>query len=223
MKKQTSYSAPESAKEVRLTVTPKSETWSDGVAVTQTYNYANNPPEVPPAPTFEIDIANILTASITNIQETINADSIEFAIYQDDTIKYKTVKATINMDARFVSVTTPVEAGHSYKIRCRSLRGDVVGGWTDFSSIDYSLPIAPTEITTLRSQTISEQQSTQYGVFVEWVESFTAKTYMVEWANNVELLGTINSNKLTTEEGQGPRLLIMGIDLGYEYFSESDQ
>ncbi len=216
--KQSSYSAPENAKRVRVTITPKSDKWSDGGSEVREYDYSNNPPELPPAPSFDINIANVLTATITNIQETINADSIEFAIYQDDTLKYKTVTASINMDARFVSFVTDVEAGHSYKIRCRAIRGTIVGGWTDFSAISYSLPIAPTEITTLRSQTISEQQSTQYGVFVEWVESNTAKTYIVEWATNIELLGTANSNSQTTVEGQGPRLLVMGIDLGYEYF-----
>ena len=212
------YSPPENAKRVRVTITPKSETWTDGVAEVREYDFSNNPPELPPTPTFNIDINNKLTARIDNIQETINATVIEFAIYQDDVLKYKTISADINLDARFAIVTTDVEAGHSYKIRCRAIRGSVYGGWTDFSGIDYSLPIAPESITTLRSQTISEQQSTSYAVFVEWIESITAKNYMVEWATNIEYLGTDQSSTQSTQEGTGPRLLITGINLGFEYF-----
>lgn len=216
--KQAGYSAPENAKRVRVIITPKSNVWSDGAGEIREYDYSNNPPELPPLPTFVIGVNNKLTATINNIQETINADSVEFAIYQDDTIKYKTIKSSINIEARYVSFMTEVEAGHSYKIRCRAIRGTIYGGYTDFTDIQYSLPIAPTEITTLRSQTISEQQSTAYAVFIEWVESITAKTYLVEWAKNIEWLGTEQSSKQTTEEGKGPRLLIPGIDLGFEYF-----
>lgn len=216
--KQDSYTAPENAKRVKVTITPKSDVWGSGDGEVREYDFANNPPDLPPTPSFNIDMHNKLTARIDNIPEDINATVIEFAIYQDDILKYKTVSANINMDARFVIITTDVEPGHSYKIRCRGVRGSIYGGWTDFTNVDYALPIAPELITTLRSQTISEQQSTAYAVFAEWTESPTAKTYIVEWAKSIELFDTDQSNKQTTEEGKGPRLLITGIDLGYEYF-----
>ncbi len=216
--KQTGYTAPENAKKVKLTVTPKSNQWSDGGAESREYDFSNNPPELPPMPTFEINIHNRLTATIENIQETINADSIEFAIYQDDILKYRTIKATIDMDARFVTFVTDVDVGHRYKIRCRAVRGSLYGGYTDFTESDYALPIAPEEITTLRSEAISQQQSTQYAVFIEWTEAPSADTYVVEWATNEAWLGTDQSSKQTTEEGMGPRLLIGGIELGYKYF-----
>lgn len=216
--KQSSYTAPENAKKVKITVTPKSSKWNNGAAESREYDFSNNPPGLPPQPSFEIDIHNKLTATINNIDEDINATTIEFAIYQDDILKYKTVNATINMEARFVSFNTDVDPGHSYKIRCRGVRGNIYGGWTDFTDNDKSLPIAPTEITTLRSQTISQQQSTAYAVFVEWVESLTADYYIVEWTTNIEWFDTDQSSKQTTEEGTGPRLLIPGIELGYRYY-----
>lgn len=216
--KQSSYSAPEDAKKVRITVTPKSDLWSDGIATSREYNYSNNPPELPPSPEFSIDNKNILTVVLNNIQDTINADTIEISIFQDDTFKYKTGTATIDKEARFAKFTMEVEAGHSYKVRCRAVRGTIVGGWTDFTDSEYSLPVAPSEITTLRSQTISQQQSKQYAVFAEWEEVPSAKNYIVQWTTNIELFETDQVNSQTTEEGKGPRLLITGIELGYEYY-----
>lgn len=216
--KQAGYSAPDNAKVVKVTITPKSDSWSDGVGESRDYNYSNNPPEIPPMPSFTIDINNKLTATINNIQTTINAEYIEFAIYQDDTMKYKTVRTTFNADTGYCSFTTDVQPGHSYKIRCRAIRGSVYGGYTEFTSNEYSLPTAPTNIKVLRSQTISEQQSTAYAIYIEWDEVLTAKSYVVEWAKSVDLLGTSGSSKQNTEEGKGPSLLIPGIDLGYKYF-----
>lgn len=216
------WTAPANAKGVRVAVTPLSAVenggWGVGNMNMNYYDFANNPPSLPPAPTFSINNKNELKATTNNIPETINADYIEYTIYQDDNIRYQTLKGWINFETRYTTIQTTVEPGHSYKIRCRAVRGDIYGAYTDFTEADYSLPLAPTEITALRSQTISEQQSTSYAVFVEWMEATTAKTYVVEWTNNVELFGTSQTSKQTTEEGKGPRLLIPGINLGFEYF-----
>ena len=216
--KQASYSFDTTAKKMRVTITPKSEQWSDGEGEVREYDFSNNPPELPPTPTFSIDINNKLSAEINNIQETINGTIIEFSIYQDNTIKYKTVNGTIDMDSRFVKIITDVDPGHNYKIRCRAIRGTIYGGYTDFTNVDVSLPIAPNNINTLRSEAISQQQSTAYAVFVEWDEVLTANNYRVEWTTNIELFGTDQASSQDTEVGKGPRLLIPGIELGYRYY-----
>ncbi len=226
--KQSSYTAPDDAKQVRLSVKPISQTytsnnntyyyWTNGGTVTKEYDFSNNPPELPPTPTFEISTKNVLTATFENIQETINAENIEIAVYQDNEFKYKTGIAKINTETRYAKYTCDVEAGHYYKIRCRGVRGSIYGGWTDYTDNDVSTPVAPTAITTLRSQKISEQGATQYAVFVEWDEVSSAKTYVVEYTPNVELFDTGDVSKETTEEGKGPRLLISGIELGHEYY-----
>lgn len=184
------------------------------------YDFRNNPPDLPPDPTFGIDSFNKMTVRMDNISENINGDSIEIAIYQDDTIKYKTVKIPINTETRFISYVETVDAGHVYKIRCRAVRGSIEGGWTNFTDNDSSTPIAPSEITTLRTQVISEQMAKQYGVFVEWNEVQTAKQYIVQWTTNLEYFdipgGQVSS--ITTEEGKGPRTLITDIEIGHEYF-----
>ena len=216
--KQSGYSAPENAKKVRVSITPKSDNWSDGQTASREYDFSNNPPELPPSPSFEIDKTDAMTIELTNIQDTINADSIEFAIYQDDTFKYRTGTATINQETRYCKFTTTVDPGHKYKVRCRAVRGTIYSGWTDYTDNELSTPVAPSDITTLRSQKISEQQAVQYAVFVEWPDVPSAKNYLVEWATNIEYFDTGEASSQTTEEGAGPRLLVTGIELGHEYF-----
>ena len=216
--KQSGYSAPENAKKVRVSITPKSDNWSDGQTASREYDFSNNPPELPPSPSFVINETDVMTIELTNIQDTINADSIEFAIYQDDTFKYRTGTATINQETRYCKFTTTVDPGHKYKVRCRAVRGTIYSGWTDYTDNELSTPVAPSDITTLRSQKISEQQAVQYAVFVEWPDVPSAKNYLVEWATNIEYFDTGEASSQTTEEGAGPRLLVTGIELGHEYF-----
>ena len=216
--KQSDYSAPENAKKVRVSITPKSDNWSDGQTASREYDFSNNPPELPPSPSFEINEMDVMTIELTNIQDTINADTIEFSIYQDDTFKYRTGTATINQEARYCKFTTTVDPGHKYKVRCRAVRGTIYGGWTDYTDNDLSTPVAPYDITTLRSQKISEQQAVQYAVFVEWPDVPSAKNYLVEWTTNIEYFDNGEVSSQTTEVGAGPRLLVTGIELGHEYF-----
>lgn len=216
-------SASENAKKIRISIRPTKDekgTFQDNTAwVVKDYDFSNNPPQLPPTPDIEIDTNNVLTVTIDNIDEKLNADSIEIAVYKDDTIKYSTAKVPINKDARFAKYTTTVEPGHYYKVRCRAVRGTIYGGWTEFTSNEQSRPSAPTAITTLRPQIISEQMSKKYAVFAEWTEVPNAKTYEVQWTTNVEYFDVSSEvQSQTTEEGQGPRLLVTDLELGHEYF-----
>lgn len=212
----------DAAKRCRVSIRPVKEDGSfqdnTGWQVKE-YDFANNPPNLPPDPTFSIDNNNKITVEFDNISEDINADSIEIAIYQDNTLKYRTVKASINKDARYAKYVGSVDAGHYYKVRARAVRGSIYGGWTNFTSNEQSCPVAPSSITTLRPQVISEQGAKQYGVFVEWPQVATAKQYEVQWTTNVEYFDKSSEvHSQTTEEGKGPRLLITDIELGHEYF-----
>ena len=216
--KQSEYTAPESAKKVRVSITPFSESWSGGQTATREYSFSNNPPGLPPSPDYSIDNHNVLTCEFTNIDVDINADSIEVAIYQDDIYKYKTGTATINQEARYCKFTADVDPGHKYKVRVRAVRGTIYGGWSDYTDNDYSLPVAPENITYLISKVISEQLSREYAVQVEWTEAPSAKTYLVEWATNIEYFDTGQASSQQTEESDGTKLLISNIDIGHTYY-----
>ena len=225
--KQSAYAAPYNAKKVRLQVKPIAKKnnknkyyWTNGAWETKEYDYSNNPPELPPSPSFGINSQDELEVQVTNIQQTINADKIEIAIYQDDTTKYSTGMATINEDARYAYYKVKVPTGHKYKVRIRAVRGeDIYGGWTDFTENDMSHPDAPEKITTLRPEIISEQMAKTYGVFAEWPEVNTARQYEIQWTTNIIYFDTgSNVESRTTEEGQGPKILITDLELGHEYF-----
>ena len=235
--KQSAYSAPANAKKVRLKVKPISETyeqevqengktvtktyyyWTNGEWVTKEYDFSNNPPGQPPDPDFEIDNNNVLTVTFNNISTDINANKIEVAIYQDDNNKYSTVTIPINSETNFATYTHSVEAGHKYKVRARAVRNKIYGGWTDFTSNEWSCPVTPKNITKLIPQVISEEMSTNYGVYVEWTDEKSAINYEVQWTTNksyFDISGEVHSQ--TTEPGTGPKLLVTGIELGHEYF-----
>ena len=225
--KQYGCSFDESAKKCRLQVKPfgsnNSEgkrSWDDGEWVTVEYDFSNNPPLEPAVPTVELD-GTKLTCSLTNIDENINADSIEFAVYKNNTIKYKTGICAINAETRFVQFETEVEIGGSYTVRCRAVRkNSIYSNWTDFSEAVKTAPNAPERITTLRPQVISEQASKTYGVFVEWTEVVNADNYEVQYTTDITYFDVSPEqvHSVTTEEGQGPRILITDIELGHQYF-----
>lgn len=228
--KQSQYTAPEEAKQVRFSVTPKSDSWSDGTTVTREYSFLDNPPGLPPSPEFDISITNKLTCEFHNIEEDINAQYIQIAIYQDDTYKWKTMESDIKVDqegtnVRYASFTCDVDEGHRYKIRARSYRklseddaSRIYGGWTDFTSNDYATPIAPKEISVIESRVFSEQMAKTYGVYLEWDDVENATIYTVQWVTNINKWDTQEMSSRTTDEGEGPHVLLTNLDIGHEYF-----
>ncbi len=184
------------------------------------YDYRNNPPLLPPSPEVNISSTNRITITFNNIDAKINADTIEIAIYQDDTKKYRTAKVAINSDTHFARYVGDVDPGHEYKVRARAVRGNVESGWTNFTNNEQSLPIAPSEITELRTVKISEQQAVKYGVIAEWPTVETGKQYELQWTTNQEYFDTPSTevHSQTTEVDAPPRLLITDIDLGHAWY-----
>lgn len=222
----TSVSA--SAKKVKLSIKPISQTyeknnktvyyWTDGVAVDSIYDYSNNPPGKPDNPTVEYENGK-LTISISNINPTeLNCKSIEFAVYQDNSLKYKTGNATINSETNYVEWICDVDNGHKYTVRCRAVRDGVYGDWTDFSEQIESVPDAPEKIISIRPQIISEQASRQYGVYLEWSIVQTADHYTIQWTTNPELFDTGQVESMDTDPEQGNKALITNIEIGHRYY-----
>lgn len=225
---QSQQTATDNAVKIRLSVRPVKDT--DGNFQDNTewaiveYDFRNNPPGLSPTPSTEFSsITNTLTIRIEGINDDINANSIEIVIYQNDTIKYATVQVPINIETGFATYICQVKSGFTYKVRCRAVRNkNIYGPWTEFSELIISVPDAPSKITTLRPEVISNSFNPNkvYGIFAEWPEVKTAKTYELQWTTNLAFFNNPSSNvsSQTTEEGAGPRLLITGIELGNEYF-----
>lgn len=227
--KQSEYSAPEQAKKVRISIKPIAKNnskgkayWTDGEWEKAEYDYSNNPPGLIGPPNFDIDSNNKLTAEYTSITplENLNADSIELAIYQNDTTKYRTVTAPIvvvETDTGYFKYECQVDPGFRYKIRARAVRNtDITGGWSDYTENIYSTPVAPSEISILRTQKFVEQGTTVYTAFIEWPEVPSAKVYTVQYSTDETF--QINVNEYTTQEGEGPRAIITDMELGHDYY-----
>lgn len=229
--KQCEVTADEKAKRVMLKIKPYSKTyqsnnqtvhyWTDGQWVEVTYDFSNNPPLIPSTPNVELDVnTGKLTCSLDNIAEDINGNQIEFVVYRNNITKYKSGIANINLETRHVSFTFDVEPGGSYTVRCRAIRGgNIYSNWSDYTSAIKTKPIAPESITELRPQVVSEQGSKQYGVYVEWTPVDTAKNYEIQYTTDpsyFDISGNVES--VTTDETQGNKMLITGIELGHEYF-----
>lgn len=184
------------------------------------YDYRNNPPLLPEISEFEIDENNTVTITFNNIDANINADNIEIAIYQDDTNKYRSATIGINKELHFAKYVGQVDEGHKYKVRARGIRGNIQGGWCAFTENQDSLPVCPSEITTLRTQKISDQQAVQYAVLIEWPAVDSAKQYEIQYTTNVEYFDTPSSevHSQTTNVGDPTRLLISDVDLGHTWF-----
>jgi len=218
----------DSAKKVKLTIKPISKEkdsskhtyyWTDGEVVEVTYDYSNNPPKMPEVPEVVLQNGKI-TASLTNIDADINADSIEFAIYLANETKYKTGISKINTETHYAIYVADVDPGGSYTVRCRAVRdGSIYSNWTDFTEAINSVPISPKEITQLKPEKRTEQGAEQYFVSIEWTAVDTADHYEIQWTTDPSLFdvsGDVHTQ--TTDPSQGNKALISDIELGHEYF-----
>ena len=182
------------------------------------YWFADNPPDMPPNPDMSIDEHNKMTVTLNNISETINANQIEIAIYKNDTIKYKTVTVNINTETWFAKYEGVVDPGNSYKVRARAKRGNIYGGWTEFTNSDMSVPNAPKEITQLYAKSIMDQQETTYNVYIAWSAESTANKYVIEYTTNPEYFDTSGNVTRIETNDDTPNYLITGINPGHAYY-----
>ncbi len=183
------------------------------------YDFRNNPPLLPPDPNFDIDANNKLTVTMDNIDPNINGTEIEIAIYQDDTVKFNSPIVPINFETLSLSYTCDVDSGHTYRIRCRAIRGNIYGGWTNFTENQKSTPVAPEEIISLESKVIVEQGSRNYGIYIEWSPVDTADSYTIEYTTNPEYFDSGSGvTSVTVDKSSGEHTLLTDIELGHEYF-----
>lgn len=212
------YSQPENARKVKVTVTPVSKThkvnnqdvayWT-GEAVAAYYSTEVNPPEVPPTPNVEIEDF-YLTATVDNISDP-RSDQIQFQVYDMQTI-FKSATATVS--ACMASWKFSVNAGGQYRVRVRSVNlingGEVYSDWSDFSSVASTIPSTPSGITTIRG-------ASSTSIYLEWASVDSAETYEIEYTTNVNYFDA--SSETTSVTGiEVTHYTVTGLESGDEYF-----
>lgn len=213
--KQSVYNAPENAKRVKFKVKPLSETrtvnnketsyWTASWSTEKTYDFDDNPPVAPSTPTVTID-QYTLTAELSNLD--LNATQIEFQVVKNNKSVYKTGKVKITTGHAAYSCT--LAAGNKYKVRCRSLRGDLSSDWSEYSDNIETAPSAPAGITTCKAKS-------ETSVYLEWKAVANAKTYDIEYTTKKEYFD--GSNQTTTQNGiESTHYELGGLESGNQYF-----
>ena len=212
---QSTYTPPEHATLVKFQVKPIAKTrkvndkdvayWTAEWSTEAVYNFGPNPPLKPPAPTVTIENYT-LTASVSNIY--INSTDVQFQIIKDDS---KVINVGTSKNVTYsASYSCSIEAGSKYKSRCRGVRGDLYGEWSDYSGNVETIPSVPGRITKCYA-------TSDTSVLLTWDSVSSAETYDVEYANNADYLGA--SNASTTINGiTSISYTVTGLQTGDKYY-----
>lgn len=211
-----SFSAPEYATHVTFIVRPIAKTkkdskgndialWTAGWSTKKTYWFSENPPKTPPEPNVEIKDYT-LTATLDNLQD-LNAESIEFHVYQDN--GHLIASDTVKIVTYHAAFTCNIEPGHDYKVQCRSWRGDLHSDWSGYSANQGTKPAAPSGITVCRATSATS-------VHLEWDAVANATGYDILYSTDRAYLESSNQTSSASSETNSYDL--GGLDSGKEYF-----
>lgn len=214
--RQVTYNVPEGARKVRFRVKPiankktsnNKETyeWTANWSGYQTWT-DSTPLETPPVPSVKIEKYK-LTAELDDIK--IDAKSIVFEIYKDDTISFKTSGKITITATKSASYSCNVDAGGEYKVRCKAYKGSEESEWSAFSGGERTIPSAPTGITTIRA-------TSETSIYLEWDKVNTAETYDIEYATKKDYFDI--TDQTTSKTGiEFTKYELIGLESGQEYF-----
>ena len=214
--KQSLYNAPENATHVKFQVRPISKThtvnnkevsyWTAGWSTEKRYNFSDNPPSKPSAPSVTIEDFK-LTATLENVD--LNATSIYFQIVKNDTSIFNSGTAKIKTNS--ASFSCPVTPGNKYKVRCRAEREDLKSEWSEYSSNMDTGPSAPNRILELRA--LSETS-----VYLDWAKVSNATSYEIEYATKKSRFDSSTDTQKMSLEATVSHAEISGLDSGEEWF-----
>lgn len=224
--KESTYSPPDYAIAVSVKIKPIAKTVekSDGTATRKwygqwsnekdcTYYFSDAAPSKPSTPNVTIEKYK-LTAEIDNVS--INASTIEFEVVKDDTTVFKTASAEITTNKATFSCN--VDAGSTYKVRCRGTRGVLQGEWSDYSS---SVAAAVTSPVIKKIDVLTEKQ-----IKVTWLKVNSAKQYNLQYTTDKDKFNSTSGPEYSKpidakdlmEENGSVSCYIYEFTLGKEHF-----
>ena len=171
------------------------------------YQFKNNiPSDTPSAPDVEIEDYK-LTAKVTNIPDTVT--EVEFLVVKDNSNStYKT--NSIRVMSNQATYTITIEAGGSYKVKCRYINENGEGPWSPWSGESTTKPNAPSGIKTCRAES-------ETSVYLDWNAVENATSYDIEYSEKREYLE--GSNQTSTQSNiKSTSYIISGLESGKEYF-----
>lgn len=203
---------------VSVTVTPIAQTtkdskgnekakWTAQESTRVLYEFKKNSPSGTAA-TPDVEIEDYtLTAKVTSVPN--NVTQVEFVVVKNNsnsTYKTKTVPVTTN----YAACSFDIEAGTSYKVKCRYHNDSGTSDWSAWSGESGTKPNAPAGITTYRAET-------ETSVYLAWEAVENATSYDVEYATQLDYLA--GSNETTIESDiRTTSYILSGLESGQEYF-----
>lgn len=248
--RQSIYNPPSNATKVRVSVLPVSKKyksgntqvsyWTANWSTTETYSFKDDhPPSAPSVPTVKIDGYN-LTASLDNIDS--NANVIEFQVIQDNKTFFQTTRVDIKV--KYAALTCKVEAGSSYKVRCRGIISSLskspasnlntnpekeefegTVGYVQqieiFNTVygewsDFSSEVYAPPIAPEKITTIKAISKTS--VYVDWVGVKYSDSYDIEYTTQKRYFDSSSEVKSINIEASVTHAEITGLTPGEEYF-----
>lgn len=215
--KQSTYSAPSNAIRVRFVVKPVSETYKQNDndvawftadwSTEKIYNFSSNIPAVPSAPSVTIKNYT-LTATLDDVDT--NTSIVQFQVVKDNTTIFSTGQADVEKDFKYVSYSCYVDAGSTYKVRCRGCRDSLYSEWSEFSSDANVIPATPAGFTDCRAKTSTS-------VYLAWEAVNAAESYNIEYSTNKDYFDS--SDNTTTISGiETTRYEKTGLENGDTYY-----
>lgn len=214
--KQSTYTAPSNATKVKFKVKAVSKThtvnnketsyWTGSWSTAKTYNFSNNPPSKPNAPSVEIKNLK-LTAKLSNLD--INATEIQFHIVRNDTKSFNKGTATIKTSA--ASYSCDVTTGYEYKVRARGIKNNVYGDWSEYSNNVGTPPAASKGWVKVKALSETEVQ-------LDWYNVSNATSYEVQCTTKKRYFDSSSEVKSHTVESVVGHAEITGLETGQEWF-----
>lgn len=214
--KQSVYSgAPDNAVGVKVKIKPvveddvkASDKWTSGWTTSDVYYFSKNPLTKPDKPDVSMDDYT-LTAKLTGINIGVGAAKMEFAVYKSgsNNVCYS---GTASIVQNAASMSWKVAAGCEYVVQCRAVKSDgSKSPYSDYSDPISAAPPASKGITTIRAYS-------KTSVYLEWAASNTAKSYELQYTDDVNLFS--GSDAITTIQVESTTYVKTGLEAGKEYF-----
>lgn len=212
---QSLYTIPENATVVSFQVKPIAKThkvnnndvyyWTAQWSTEKFYHVRDLPPDALSAPTVTME-GYTLKMEATGVPDGV--DAVDFDIIQNDSKFYHCMTSRVSWNV--AKYSCDVAPGNQYKVRCRAIRNNVHSEWSEFSSNVKTNPTKPERIIEMRA--VSETAIT-----LTWSEALTAESYELEYATNLDYLGSSNAST-TINNITAPRYTITGLSSGEKYF-----
>lgn len=216
--KESVYSAPSNALKVKVKVKPISKTytsnnkevsyWTAEWSTEKIFSFADEaPPKVPSTPSVEIEKYK-LTARLANIEGDPTAIQFEVVKVTDGIpVIFKTALSTVRMG--HVQYSCYIDAGSSYRVRCRANKGDLYSDWSAYSQDQETIPTPVSEITECKG--VSENS-----IYLVWRSVPNATGYDIEYTTKKEYFDS--SSQTSTESCETPSYYVTNLETGKEYF-----